>query len=245
MIILMKGLNEELYVERCISDFVNEPFVDKIVVVDGDSTDLTVYKVKQFPKTEIHVHKWLHHYHYQEVIQSMICLSYVPNGELFFIIDFDERMSDELKQTLNAINRGELFIPDHCAIHFPRRTFDVIRYENSPYAIVGDDGWPIPANQIGQYPDYQCRMMRKSESFHWINSPHHIPCGHKTQMHLNGDILHYEKNDLRERKRIEIGWARNQASRRELGLSADSFETKIKPEISEAFDPEYWKGVTQ
>lgn len=241
MYIAMKSLNEAEYVDRCISDFHDLNFVDKIVVVDGDSSDFTIYELRKFPKVETHVHKWLLDYHYQEVIQSQIVLSYVPNGELFFILDFDEKMSDELKETLEKANSKEIIIPDLCAVHFPRRTFEILRYEDSPFAMIGEDHWPIVSHQIGQYPDVQCRLMRKDPRFHWINSPHHIPYGHTSEITLPGDILHYERNDSNYRKNREKQWAFNQAKRKKLGLSADKFETRVKPELSEYFDIETWE----
>jgi hypothetical protein len=240
MYIAMKCLNEAEYVDRCIGDFHDLDFVEKIIVVDGDSTDFTVYKLKKFPKVEVHVHKWLLDYHYQEVIQSMIVLSYIPNGKLFFILDFDERMSDELKNTLGKIDKGEIPIANMQAVHFPRRTFEVLRYENSPYAIIGEDGWPIISHQIGQYPDLQCRLMRKFPEFHWINSPHHVPCGHTSERHLPGDIIHYERNNKNHRLDREKLWAFNQAKRKQLGLSADVFETRVNPDIAEYYDIEEW-----
>lgn len=241
MLILMKCLDEEFTVKRCIEDFHDLDFVEKIIVVDGDSTDFTVRELKQFSKVEVFIHKWLRDYHYQECIQSQIALSYIPNGEIFFILDFDERISDDLKDTLRTIDKGEIYIPDETAVHFPRRTFEVLRHENSPHALLGDDNWPIISHQIGQYPDVQCRLMRKFPEFHWINSPHHVPCGHKSEMTLPGDILHYNKDDLRCRNRIEKQWALNQVRRKYLGLTADRFETKVRPEISNAFEEEYWK----
>ena len=241
MIILMKGLDEEFSVHRCLSDFINEPFVSKVIVVDGGSTDFTMQKLKQFANIEVHIHPWLRDYHYQEVIQSMICLSYVRNGDLFFILDFDERISPELKETLNKIETGEIYVSDNTLVHFPRRTYEVLRYENSPHAIIGEDGWPLVSHQVGQYPDNQGRLMRKTELFHWINSPHHVPCGHKSEIVLEGDILHFNRDDLRCRERTEKQWAFAQARRKELGLTADVFETCVKTEIAEAFEPEYWR----
>lgn len=241
MIIGMKCLNESKVAKRCIEDFHDEDFVDKIIVIDGDSSDFTPYIVRRFPKVECHVHKWLPDYHYMECIQSNIVLSYIPNGEVFFILDFDERMSPDLKETLRQINKGTIFIPDKTVIHFPRRTFEVFRHDDSPYAILGEDGWPIVSHQIGQYPDVQGRLMRKFPEFHWINSPHHVPCGHTAEQTMAGDILHFNKDDLRDRDRIESQWAFNQVRRRELGLTADRFETRVRDEISDAFESEYWK----
>ncbi len=241
MIIAMKCLNEAFVVHRCISDYHDLDFVEKIIVVDGDSTDFTVRELKQFPKVEIHVHKWLVDYHYQEVIQSMIVLSYIPNGKMFFILDFDERMSPELKDTLRQIEALKIFVPINTAVHFPRRTFEVLRHEGSPHAIIGEDGWPIISHIYGQYPDLQMRLMRKTELFHWINSPHHVPCGHTSEITLEGDILHYNKDDLRCRDRIEKQWALAQVQRKRLGLPADRFETRTRLEIADAFEEDYWK----
>ena len=165
----------------------------------------------------------------------------IPNGEIFFILDFDERMSDELKETLSKIDKGEIYIPDMTAVHFPRRTFDVLRHEDSPYAIIGEDGWPLVSNQIGQYPDMQCRLMRKFAEFHWINGPHHVPYGHTSEITLLGDILHFERNNLHERYYREKQWANNQVQRKKLGLSPDCFETRVNPNIAEAYEIDYWK----
>lgn len=239
MQILLKGLNEERSVKRCISDFIDEPFAERILVVDGGSTDYTVQELKRFPKVEVFVHPWIDSYHGMECSQSNIGLSYIPENSLVVILDFDERFSGELKEYLNTLD--ESTIPTGCAGHFSRKTYEVLRYENSPHAILDDDGWPILANAIGQYPDYQNRLLRKTYKMHWINSPHHVMIGHDSVLNIQKDIIHYQKDDLRDRERIEKRWARAQARRTELGLSADVFETQIKPEIAEFYSPEGWK----
>lgn len=241
MIIIMKGLNEEFTVHRCISDFHDEPFVDKIIVIDGKSTDFTVQELRQFSKVQVFVHEWIPWYHDMEVIQSNICLSYVPNNEIAFIMDFDERMSDELKAKLAEINENQDDVPEASVINFSRKTFDLIRYEGSPFAMIGDDGWPIASHQIGQYPDYQARLIRKSPYMHWVNSPHHVLSGANFSSNVDADILHYEKDDFRHRFRIEKMWARAQARRKSLGLPADVFETDRKIELAEFYDEEAWK----
>jgi len=243
MIVGMKCLNESKSVHRCISDFHDESFVDKIIVIDGESTDDTVQELKQFSKVQIFKHKWYDDYHYQEVIQSNILLSYIPEGELMMIMDFDERMSPELKNCLSNIDEKQKkehnLQPGDC-INFSRKTFEVMRYEDSPYAMLEND-WPIPFNQIGSYPDYQLRLICKSYLMHWVNSPHHVLQGYANQTSLQFDILHYEKDDARDRIKIEKKWARCQARRKELGLTADLFETKPHVEIAEYYTPEGWK----
>ena len=55
----MKCLNEEKVVKRCISDFHDEPFCEKIIVIDGGSTDYTVQELKKFSKVQVFVHPWI------------------------------------------------------------------------------------------------------------------------------------------------------------------------------------------
>lgn len=238
-VIGMKAVNEAKSVQRCISDFHDEPFCDKIIVIDGGSTDYTVQELKKFPKVQVFVHPWIDDYHYQEVIQSNILLSYIPENELMMIMDFDERMSEELKQFLNTLNPDD--VPVFGTIHFSRRTYELMRYENSPFAMIDEQGWPVVSHQIGQYPDYQCRLLRKSYFMHWVNSPHHQLVGVTSNYNVDADIFHYEKEDARDRIAIEKKWARCQARRKELGLTADVFESSVKNEIAEYYEPEGWK----
>jgi len=241
----MKSLNEEKVVKRIISDFHDESWVEKIIVIDGGSTDYTIQEIKQFDKAQVFIHPWLDWFHDMEISQSNIALSYIPHGEVCFILDFDERISDNLKLTLEEVDR--MGMPGGADIgNVPRKTFEVYRYDDpqpSPHAIIGDDGWPMISHEIGQYPDYQTRLIKRNPTLHWINSPHHSISGEyrSVNLPLGCDILHYEKDDYRDRERIEKKWLRAQARRKELGLTADVFETKIKPELGAFASPEKWK----
>jgi glycosyltransferase involved in cell wall biosynthesis len=239
-VIGMKCLNEAKAVQRCIGDFHDEPFCDKVIVIDGGSSDYTLQELKKFPKVQVFVHPWLDDYHYQEVIQSNILLSYIPQGEIMMIMDFDERMSPALKSFLNDLDPSTM--PEQSCVHFSRVTYELMRYENSPYAMMEDDGWPMISHKIGQYPDYQCRLIRKHYAMHWINSPHHQLLGALSNKNVDANIIHYEKDDVRDRVAIEMKWARAQARRIELGIPPDIFESNVKhPEIGEYYDPEGWK----
>jgi len=245
MYVGMKCLNEEKSVRRCISDFHDEPWVDKIIVVDGRSSDFTVQELKQFQKVSVFIHEYLSYYHDAEISQANILASYIPHGEIVFLLDFDERLTPELKQLLVDINESQELPEDADLVHIPRRTIEVLRYENSPFAILGDDGWPHESHQIGQFPDYQPRLIRKTYKMHWVQSPHRTLLGFEKNFNLSPElgahIIHYEKDDFRDREWIERRWLRPTATRRALGLTHDLYEPGVKAEYAESARPEFWK----
>ena len=247
MIVLMKGLNEEYSVKRVLSSIHDQDFCSRIIVIDGGSTDYTVQECKEFSKVEVYVHPWLDWYHDMEVSQSNIGLSYIPQGQLAFILDFDEKPSNFLIEELDTISREDRMPGDADIGQVPRRTFEPIRLEDSPHAMLSADDWPMISHQIGQYPDFQCRIFKKDYRMRWVNSPHHLLIGWEsmTEYHVNPDIdahiIHYEKDDLRDRHRIERKWARAVATRKTLGLQPDVYEVNIQPEVHKYTNPEVWK----
>jgi glycosyltransferase involved in cell wall biosynthesis len=242
MIVLMKSLDEENSVNRCISDFHDEPFCEKIIVIDGGSTDYTVQELLRFKKVSVYVHPWLDWYHDMEVCQSNIALSYVPNGAKCIILDFDEQFSSNLKGLLNEIDEKEEVEGE--LINIARETNEVLRFPDSPFAMLGKDGNPFISHRIGQFPDYQPRLITKTFKMKWVNSPHHQLIGFTSQKIIDDSffIIHYEKDDYRKRTQIERKWLRAQARRKELGLTADVFECRPKTDICEYAEPEGWIG---
>lgn len=243
MILLMQALNEEGYVERLMPELMALDIFDRIIVIDGGSGDLTVQALKETTKgkAEVYVHPWLDWYHDMNVMQRNVGLSYIPHGETAFILDFDERLSEALEAELQTIREKGTDGVD--VLNFPRRTFEVLRWEDSPFAMLESDGFPVESNFTGQYPDYQARLVVRHPELHFVNSPHHRIIGSKNEgfAEEGKDILHYEKDDARERLRIEKKWLRAQARRKELGLAPDVFETRVKPEIAKYADPKTWR----
>jgi hypothetical protein len=239
----MKCLNEQKAVKRCIGDFHDEPWVDDIIVIDGGSSDFTVQELKQFPKVRVFRHEYLCDYHDAEITQANIMASYIPQGDIFFSLDFDEKCSPELKQFLAEVDEKDELPEGADLVHIPRRTVEVMRHPNSPYAILGPDQWPLESHVIGQWPDYQPRLMRRSPYLRWIQSPHRILIGYEKNHNLEGrgHIEHFEKEDKRDRDWIERRWLRPNATRKALGLPCDLYEAGVKPEYAEAADPEFWK----
>jgi len=245
VIIGMKCLNECKMIKPVIGDIHDEPWVDRIIVIDGDSSDDTVHELKQFPKVEVYIHKWEKWFHAQEVIQSNILLQYIPLGEIFFILDFDERCSAELKTLLADINKDGM--PDDVdCVHVSRYSYELLRFDDSPFAMPDGNGFWLTSHQIGQYPDFQLRIIRRKLGMHWINSPHHIMFGFQEDLFTNknivADLIHYHgKEDARDREGIERQWLRNQARRIHLGLEADVFEGTPRPEMAHYTHPDYWE----
>jgi len=245
MLIGMKCLNEQTSVKPVIGDIHDEPWVDRIIVIDGCSSDDTVIELKQFPKVEVYQHKWEKWFHAQEVIQSNILLQYIPMDEIFFILDFDEQCSPELKSLLADIDENGM--PDDAdCVHVSRKSYELMRFPGSPFAMPGPDGFWLTSHQIGQYPDFQLRIIRRRLGMQWVNSPHHMLFGLQEQLFTNkniqADLIHYHgKEDARDRDSIERQWLRNQARREYLGLEADVFECDAKPEIAHYALPSYWE----
>jgi hypothetical protein len=246
MIIAMKCLNEAKSVNAVVGDIHDEDWVERIIVVDGWSNDLTVHYLNQFPKVEVYPHKWEQWFHSQETIQSNILMEYIPIGEIFFILDFDERCSSELKKLLSNIDKNGM--PDDVdLVSVSRRSYELMRFGDSPFAMKDDGGWLMLSHQIGQYPDFQLRIIRRKLGMQWVNSPHHVlynPDDKFTHKDIQADLIHYHgKEDARDRDSIERQWVRNQATRKRLGLEADIFEGDVKPELAKYAKPEYWEEL--
>lgn len=242
MIILMQSLNEQMMVDPVIGDFHDLDWVSRIIVIDGGSQDFTVHKLKQYPKCEVYHHFYDRTYHSAQAMQRNISLTYIPAGEICFILDFDEQMSDDLKAFLAKVDKNGM--PDDAdVICVSRISYESIRHEDSPFALLDAKGFPMIAHTIGQYPDWQARLIKRSPNMFFINSPHHTLIGAVNQKAFeNTDIIHYHgKTDARDRDNIEILWAYTQARRRELGLMPDVFEANLKPEFAEFGSPKYWK----
>ena len=234
MIILMQSLNEEKMVDPVIGDFHDLDFVSRIIVIDGGSQDFTVYKLKQWPKCEIYHHFYDRGYHAAQSMQRNISLTYIPMDEVCFILDFDEKMSDNLKGFLESVEKDGMPM-DADVVCVSRISHESMRHEDSPFALLDDDGFPVPSHTIGEYPDWQARLIKRSPEMYFINSPHHVLIGPKNQITVKDtDIVHYHgKADERDRENIEILWATTQARRKELGLMPDVFESDLKPEFAE------------
>ena len=158
-------------------------WADEIVIVDSDSKDRTVEIAKRYTdkvfNREFRGYKDKHEY-----ADSM------TSGDWIFWIDADERVTPELKKSIDALrSKNENELP--AGFRIARKTWYAGRW-------IKNGGW---------YPDYQMRLYRKANS-HWGGiAPHQTArVDGKVEM-LEGELLHFTKRDLSEHHRVTDSYA--------------------------------------
>jgi glycosyltransferase involved in cell wall biosynthesis len=158
-------------------------WADEIVVIDSDSTDRTVEIAKKFTdkifNREFKGYKDKHEFADAQA-----------TGDWIFWIDADERVSDELQNSIaNLRNKADSELADGYKIS--RKTFFMNRW-------IRHCGWS---------PDYQMRLYRKDKS-HWDGvAPHQTARVDGRVETLDGELLHYTKRDLSEYHRVLDSYA--------------------------------------
>ncbi len=158
-------------------------WADEIVIVDSDSTDRTVEIAQRFTdkvfNREFRGFKDKH-----EFADS------ITSGDWIFWIDADERVTPELRQSIEDLRNADLeTLADGYRI--ARRTFFL-------------DKW---IRHCGWYPDYQMRLYRKDLSYWDGVAPHQTARVRGDVKTLNGEFLHYTKNSLSEYHRVLDSYA--------------------------------------
>jgi (heptosyl)LPS beta-1,4-glucosyltransferase len=158
-------------------------WADEIVVVDSDSTDKTVEIAKKFTdkifNREFRGYKDKHEFADAQA-----------TGDWIFWIDADERVSDELQNSItNLRNKAESELADGYKIS--RKTFFMNRW-------IRHCGWS---------PDYQMRLYRKSKSYWDGVAPHQTARVDGRVETLDGELLHYTKRNLSEYHRVLDSYA--------------------------------------
>jgi glycosyltransferase involved in cell wall biosynthesis len=162
--------NEESNIEAACNSV---SWADEIVVVDSESTDKTVSLAKALGARVI-TNPWPGF-----SLQKQLAVDQASN-EWIFSLDADERVSDELKTSIEGIRpKSEQELADGYLVS--RRTFYQGKW-------IQGGGW---------YPDRQLRFFRKSAG-HWKNRHIHesveMKNGSRVET-LNGDLLHYTAPD--------------------------------------------------
>jgi glycosyltransferase involved in cell wall biosynthesis len=147
-------------------------WADEIVIVDSDSTDRTVeiarrYTGKVFNR-EFRGYKDKHEFADAQT-----------TGDWIFWIDADERVTPELREAIEALQRRDpATLPD--GFRIARRTRFLGRW-------IRHSGW---------YPDYQMRLYRKAASYWDGVAPHEVAHVRGRVETLPGELPHYTSHSL-------------------------------------------------
>lgn len=147
-------------------------WADEIIIVDSHSTDDTVAIASRYT-AHIHQREFRGYRDKHEYADGL------ATGDWIFWIDADERVTDELRDAIQAVRqRDPATLPDgfQCA----RKTFYLGLF-------VRHGGW---------YPDHKMRLYRKAASY-WDGIPPHETARVRGRVEtLAGDLLHYTKDSI-------------------------------------------------
>lgn len=190
-------LNEEKNLPRFIDLVMSHPVIEKVIAIDGGSTDKTV-ELLQSAGAMVYVHPYDRNYHDMQAMQRNYSCSFVPDGQKIIIMDIDECFSEELWDYLYEFVDSKI---DYGQVS--RRTFNY-------YADIRDLN-----KAIKDYPDYQPRLFTWNRKFKWACSPHHQVYNAPAPFKVNKDIIHFEKEG-KDRDALEKQWSEMQAKTREV-----------------------------
>lgn len=149
-------------------------WADEIVIVDSNSTDKTVEIANKYTDK-------IYNREFRGFKDKHIFADEQTTGDWIFWIDADERVTPELKKSIEDLRkRDPETLPD--GFRIARRTKFLNRW-------IKHSGW---------YPDYQMRLYKKSESFWDGVAPHETARVNGKVETLDGEFLHYTKPSLSE-----------------------------------------------
>ncbi|EQA43554.1 glycosyltransferase, group 2 family protein [Leptospira broomii serovar Hurstbridge str. 5399] len=187
--------NEERNIADCIRSC--RDIAEEIVILDSNSTDKTEEICRSFPEVKFFSQKFRGH-----VQQKNDAISLCKN-EWILSLDADERLSEELKQSL----RNFLNLPDDGSLDglkTARLTFHMGRF-------IRFSGW---------YPQTKFRIFRKSKARWAGENPHDYLVVEGKGIKTTGDILHYSFRDLAQQVDTInkfssiVAWTRSRKGRR-------------------------------
>lgn len=158
-------------------------WADEIVIVDSDSTDRTTEIARRYTD-KVFNHEFKGYKDKHEFADSQ------TTGDWIFWIDADERVTPELKASIEELKqRDPSDLPD--GFRIARRTEFLNRW-------IKHSGW---------YPDYQMRLYKKEASYWDGVAPHETARVKGSIETLKGEFLHYTKRDLSEYHRVLESYA--------------------------------------
>jgi ADP-heptose:LPS heptosyltransferase len=180
--------NEEKNLPRFIELVMSHPLIEKVIAIDGGSTDGTVELLKKAGAL-VYTHFYDKDFLDMQAMQRNYSCAFVPDGRKIIIMDIDECLSDELYEYLFmfAESRIDFATPS-------RRTFNY-------FADIKD-----PSKRVKDYPDYQPRLFTWNRKFKWVGSPHHAVLNTPNPVRVDKDIIHFEREG-KDRDALELKWA--------------------------------------
>ena len=181
--VIIHTLNEEKNIGDCISSA--KLLTDEIILVDMESVDKTVKIAKNlnvpvfnFPKSN-----------YVEPAREFGIKQ--AKTDWVFILDADERMTEELAEEINVIlgTQSEAWRTPESDSGQARMTYYKIPRKN----IFANIKW---LKHGGWWPDYQIRLINKKYFIRWPKRIHSIPQIKGNIGYLKNPLIHYFHGDL-------------------------------------------------
>ncbi|MFJ5430817.1 glycosyltransferase family 2 protein [Pectobacterium actinidiae] len=187
--------NESELIEECLQSI---SWADEIIVVDSGSTDNTVEIAHQYGAKVYQHNDWPGYGKQRQRAQGY------ASGDYIFFIDADERMTPELRQSIESV----LLKPnldDKIVYSCARKNLFLGRF-------MKHSGW---------YPDKVIRLYANKHYKYNDNNVHEsLDCGDAPIQHLAGDLKHLTCRDFsafqEKQLRYAVAWARE---RHERGIS--------------------------
>ena len=162
------SFNEEDKIEDCLLSL--QGVADEIIVVDSLSKDATLDIAKRYTD-RIFEQTFLGHVEQKNLAVSKARYDWILS------LDCDERLSDELKQSILAIKDQ---LDNNDAYKMPRKTFYIYRWLNHCW-----------------YPDKKVRLFNKHKAKWGGVNPHdRVEVSSDRVQELKGDILHYSFDSI-------------------------------------------------
>ncbi len=171
--VLIHTHNEEKNIKECITSA--RILSNEIIVIDMESTDRTTeiaqnenVTIKTFPFS-----------HYVEPAREFGIRQ--ASTEWVFILDADERMTQELTDEINGLTGSSALSSTHFKV--PRKN------------IFGRQKW---LKHGGWWPDHQMRFLNKKSFKEWPKRIHSTPVFEGDLGYLENPILHYFHGDIEQ-----------------------------------------------
>lgn len=176
----MMTLNRLYEVAKCIERV--QPYVDRVVIVDGGSNDDTILTLRNWKGVELYLHPWKDHFSNQR--NNYLKHAGEDNGGTDWIIVSDP---------------DELFLVDTCknfrklAEEYSKTRYNMLAFESHSVTL---EGQKIVSNNADKY--WKGLMFKYSMGMHYVGNPHETLMMDKGPFmtNLNYGYYHIKQNGM-------------------------------------------------